>query len=136
MTGQDAKALGLDFENVGHVAAQPEYALRWGVQREAFAGGVVDADRRPRLHRVHHHAAVHELEPRDMRGLGESSRNLLGVAIMIVERDIAGRFLMKERCAGARRLLRPNHGGQGVDLDLDGLGGILRLQQRLGDDEG
>ena len=136
MAGQHAKALGLDFENIGHMAAQAEHALGWGMQREASAGGVVDADRRARLHRVHDHAAVHELEPCDMAGLGESGRDLLGVAIMIIERDIAGGFVMKERRAGTRGLLRPNHGGQGLDLDPDRLGGVFRLQQRLGDDEG
>ena len=39
---------------------------------------------------VHHQAGVDELELRDMRGLGEGGGDLFAVAIVIVERDIAG----------------------------------------------
>ena len=70
------------------------------MQGEAPAGLIVDADRRARLHGVDDHAAVDELEPRDMRGLGKSRRDLLAVAIMIVERDVVRRFLIEKRRAG------------------------------------
>ena len=105
MAGQDADLLGLDLEDLRHVAPHAEHALARDVQREASARGVVDADRRARLHRVHHHAAVDELEPRDMRGLGERGRHLLGVAVVVIERDIARRFVVDERRARARGVL-------------------------------
>ena len=106
------------------------------MEREASARGVMYADRRARLHRVHDHAAVDELEPGDVRGLGEGGGHLLAVAEVIVERDIAGRFVVDERRARARRFLRPHHGRQRIDVDLDRLGGVLCLQQGVGDDEG
>ena len=106
------------------------------MEREASARGVMYADRRARLHRVHDHAAVDELEPGNVRGLGEGGGHLLAVAEVIVERDIAGRFVVDERRARARRFLRPHHGRQRIDVDLDRLGGVLCLQQGVGDDEG
>ena len=61
MAGQDANLLRLDLEDLRHVAPQPEHSLRRGVQREASARRLVDADRRARLHRVDHHPAVDQL---------------------------------------------------------------------------
>ena len=136
IAGEDADLLGLDVEDFRHVAPHAEHALRGDVQREASARGIVDADRRARLHRVHHQAAVDELEPRDVRGLGEGGGHLLGIAVVIIERDVARALVMEERRAGARGLLRPDHRGQRIDIELDRLGGVLRLQQRLGHDEG
>ena len=71
-----------------------------------------------------------------MRGLGEGGRDLLAVAVVIVERDVAGRFVVDQRRAGSRGVLRPHDRGQRIDVDLDRLGGVLGLQRRLGDDEG
>jgi hypothetical protein len=71
----------------------------WSVKRP-LAGSCTD--RRARLHRVHDHAAVDELEPGNVRGLGEGGGYLLAVAEVIVERDIAGRFVVDERRARTR----------------------------------
>src|SRR5215831_4350103 len=106
------------------------------MQREASAGFVVDADRGARLHGVDDDAAVDELEPRDVRGFGESGCDLFAVPIVVVERNVAGRFLIKERRARTRGLLRPDHRGQGIDLDLDGFRSIFCLEQRLRHNEG
>ena len=58
MTGQDANLLRFDLENLRHVAPHAERALGGRVEREASARGIMDADGRARLHRVHNHAAV------------------------------------------------------------------------------
>ncbi len=136
MAGQHAELLGLDLEDVRHVGAQAEHPLRRRVQREAPGLAIILRERRARLHRVHHHAAVDELEGRDMRGLGESGRHLLAVAEMIVERDVARRLLVDERRARSRRLLGAHHRGQRIDIDLDRLGGVLGRERGLGDDAG
>ncbi len=111
MGRQDANLLRLDLEDFRHIAAHAERALRGGVERVATAGGIVEADRGPRLHCVDDHAAVDDLELRHVGGLGESGRDLLAVAVVVVERDIARRLGMDQRRAGARGFLRPHHGG-------------------------
>ena len=45
-----------------------------------------------------------------MRGLGEGGGHLGAVAIVIVERDVAGRLLVDQRRTRSRRLLRPDNG--------------------------
>src|SRR3954447_14583769 len=97
MTGQDANLFRFDLENLRHVAPHAERALGGRVEREASARGVVDTDGRARLHRVHNDATIAELEPSDMYCLSEGSGDLLAVAEVIVERDIAGRFVMDQR---------------------------------------
>src|SRR3954468_23023014 len=94
MSGQDANLLRFDLENLRHVAPHAERALGGRVEREASARGVMDADRRARLHRVHDDATIAELEARDMRGFIEGGGYLFAVAEVIVERDIARRFVM------------------------------------------
>jgi hypothetical protein len=71
-----------------------------------------------------------------MRGLGEGGGDLLAVAVMVVERDIARRFVVDQRRVRTHGLVRPGDGGQRVDLDLDRLGRVLRLQRRLRHHEG
>ena len=89
---------GSTFEHLRDVAPHAEHALRAGVEREApFA--VVARDRGARLHRVDDDAAVDDLEPRDVRGLVERGRDLLAVAIVIVERDVARRVVVEQRRA-------------------------------------
>jgi len=136
VAGQDADLPGLDLENIRHVSAQAENTLRGDVQRKASAGLVVNGDRGARLHRIHNHAAVDELYPCDMRGSGERGRDLFAIAVVIVQCDVVRRFIIKKRGLGACGLLRSHHRGQGIDLDLDCLGGVFCLQQCLGDNKG
>ena len=48
-----------------------------------------------------------------MRGLGEGRRDRLGVAVMIIERDIAGHFVVEQRRAGRGRFLGAVTAGSG-----------------------
>ncbi len=70
-----------------------------------------------------------------MRGAGECRRDLAGVAIVIVERDIAGRPVVQQRCARLHRVARTGDRRQRIDIDDDRLGRILGLRQSFGDDE-
>jgi hypothetical protein len=71
-----------------------------------------------------------------MRRLGEGGCDRIGVAVVIIERDVCGRLVMQKRRPRTGGRLRPYHCGQRIDLDANGLGRVFPLQQRLGDDEG
>ena len=73
------------------------------MQREAPAGAVMQRDGGARLHGVDDEPAVDEPDPRHVRGRGESRRHLLGVAIVIVERQVARRVVVELRRARLRR---------------------------------
>ena len=68
--------------------------------------------------------------------LGERRVELGGVAIVIVERDIVRDVVVELRRAGLGRLGGVGHGGQRIDVDHHGFGGVARLRQRLGHHEG
>ena len=68
---------------------------------------------------------------------GEGLRDLLGVAVVEVERDIARRLVVELRRARLRPPARGvGHGGQRLDVELDRLGRVLGLRHGLGDDAG
>src|SRR3954454_23933464 len=119
MTSQDANLFRFDLENLRHVAPHADRGVGGRVEREASARGVMDSDGRARLHRAYNDTTIAELEAGDVRGLVEGGGYLCAVAEVIVERDIAGRFVMDERRARTRRFLRPDHGRQRIDVDLD-----------------
>ncbi len=56
----------------------------------------------------------------------------VGVAVVKVERQVARRLGMDLRRARFQRLGRRGDGGQLLDVELDGLGGVLGLNRRLG----
>ena len=60
--------------------------------------GVVLGESGARLHRIDDDAVVAQLEPRDMRGAGKGGGDLLAVAVMKIEPDIA-RHVVIERGA-------------------------------------
>ncbi len=77
-------------------------------------------------------AVVDEREPRHMRGLGEGRLHLLGVAIVIVERDIVGHVVEQLRRAGLdRRRWRVVTAGSGSMSSDDRFGRVLRLRSRV-----
>ena len=98
--------------------------------------GVELADGRARLDRVHHQALIDQRQAHDMRRLGEGLGDLVLVAIVIVERDIARHVIPDLRRAGLRRLARADHRGQRLDVERDRFGGVLGLRDRLRDHAG
>ena len=71
-----------------------------------------------------------------MRRLGEGRVDRVGVAVVIVERDVARHVVVEERRAVAHRLVGRDHRGKRLDVDLDRFGRVLGGQHRLGDDAG
>ena len=71
-----------------------------------------------------------------MRCLGESLLHRFGVAVMEIEHQIAGRLLMNLRRAGFQRLGWTGDGRQLFDVEHDGLGRVLGLNNRFGHDAG
>ena len=55
---------------------------------------------------------------------------------MVVERDIAGHVVVELRRARLGGFCGVGHGGQRLDVEHDGFGGVARLRQGLGDHEG
>ena len=125
--------IGRDAKNIDEAGLHAEGALAADVHRVAAARLVERRNRRARLHRAHDHAAVDEIELGDVRRLGERLRDLVGIAIEIVERDIVRHVVIKLRRARLRSVARPRHSGQRLDIDFDGFGGVLRLHRRFGD---
>ena len=132
--GDDVHRFGLDPQHLGDRAAHAEHALRGDVEREASV--LMDRHCRARLHRIDHDPVVDELEPGDVRGLRERLRDLLAVAVVIIERDIVRCLLIEHRRARPRGRFRIGDGRQRIDVDLDRLGRVLGLQQRLRHHEG
>ena len=74
------------------------------MQGVAVGRRVVVGDRRARLHRADDDAVVDELEPRDVRGLGEGLGDLGGVAVMVSRAPtLPGALVVELRRAGLRR---------------------------------
>ena len=71
-----------------------------------------------------------------MRGAGKGGFDPGGIAIVIVERDIAGDVIIELRGAGFCRLRRIGHRGQRLDLKLHGFRSIARLRHCFRHDEG
>ena len=130
---QHMHLVGRDAEDIDEAGLHAERALAADVHRVAAARLVERGDRGARLHRADDDAAVDQIELGDVRGLRERLRDLRGIAVEIVERDVAGHVVIELRRAGLGGFARLGDGGQGLDIDLDGFGGILRLRQRLGD---
>ena len=61
------------------------------------------ADGRARLHRGDHQALIDQRQLHDMRGLGEGFGDLRGIAIVIIERDIARHVVVEQRRARLAR---------------------------------
>ena len=135
VAGQHPDLFRRHVEDSGKLAAHAERALAADVQNEALGLGVIGRDRRARLHRVDDHAIIDEPEANDVGGARECLRDLVGIAIVIIERDVVRRFLVERRRAGFCRLARPGHRGQRLDLDRDRLGGFACLNRGLGDHE-
>ena len=70
-----------------------------------------------------------------MRRILERLLHLLGIAEVIIERDVVGDVIVKLRRAGLGRFLGVGDRRQRIDVDLDRLGGIAGLHERFGDNK-
>ena len=86
-----------DAEDPGDVVAKAEHALAADMQCPMLALGVVIRDGRARLHRVDDDAVVAQAEPGHMSRAGKGGGDLLAVAEMEIETDIAGHVVVKDR---------------------------------------
>ena len=134
--GQDANLVVRHVEDLRQRHLVAGDALGRNLQRVALARLVVGRQRHARLHRHHGDAGIDDVELGDMRGAGECGLDLGGVAIVIVERDVVGDVIVELRRAGLGGFGGVGHGGQRLDIEFDGFGGVARLRQRLGDHEG
>ena len=71
-----------------------------------------------------------------MRCGRERRVDLGGVAIVIIERDVVGDVIVKQRRAGFGRFRGIGHGRQRLDVEFDRFSGIARLRQCFRDHEG
>ncbi len=93
-------------------------------------------DRRARLDRVGDQTVVDHPQPGDVRRLGERRLDRLAFAELPVEAQVARHVVVHQRLTGGGRALGIGDRRQRLVVDLDQLGRILGLGQRLGDHEG
>ena len=126
------RALG-DAELLGHLAANVMGGLRRGVEREPAAVRLGGGDGRARLDRRPHQAVVDEIDRHHVGGRCERRAHGGFVAARPAKADIAGRRLVQLRRARRLRGARVGDGGKRLVINLDALGGVGGLQQRVGD---
>ena len=134
LTSQDMHVLGGDAECLGDVGAHAVNALRGNVECEATA--VVYRKRGARLHGADHDAAVHKLQSRHVRRRGERRVDRVGIAEMIIERNVARHIVVEERRTIARGVFRRDDRRQRLDVKDDRFRCVLRSERSFGDDEG
>ena len=128
-------ALG-DVQRLGQFLAEVQGALQGRVDRVAVRRLIVMADRAARLHSRRRHAADHEALLDDVVGLGEGGVGRLLIALEMHEADVVFAIVPDEGRAGLRAQRHGSDGGQDLVVDLDQFGGVLRLFDRVRDDEG
>ena len=94
--------------------------------------GVVLGDGAARLHRVHHQPLVDELQLDHAVGLGEGGVGGGGIAHLPVEDDVVLDVVVHQRRARLGCLVGADDVRPGRVVDLDQLGRVLGLLQRLG----
>ena len=88
---------------------------------------------RARLHGVHDQSLMGDVDRDDMGCRLESGVGFGGIAEAVEADPVAGRALPDLGRIGLQRVLDLAHRRQGIVLDLDQLGRILRLAAALGD---
>ncbi len=127
IAGQDPHLVALDTKHVGKAVFEPEHALTADAQSPAIAGLIVFGERRARLHRADDDAVARNLEPGHVGGLGKCCCDLVGVAIVELGGNIAGRRVMQLWGAGCRRFARPGDRRQRLDIEKYRFGRVLGL---------
>ena len=110
-------------------------AARAGIKRVTLGFRVVDADSCARLHRYAGHAIDPGIEPCHVGSASERFVGRLGVAYLGVDHDIR-QIVVKPRSATLDGDLGIGHCRQRLIFDNHLLGGVFRLRDRFGDDEG
>ena len=102
-----------------------------------FAGCPIElADRGARLHGVGDEPVIGEVELDDPPRFGERGLDCGQIAEMPIVAEIAGRFAVDLRGARLKRRGWVDRRGLLDIVDLDQLGGVAGLPERLGDDDG
>ena len=125
--------LGQAEHEGGHQQPLDVRVLARDVERVAVVGAAVARVRRARLDRVRDQPVVDELERRDVRRAGE---RLVDRGLVAERPDVAGvvrRDVVQLRGPRLARVDGVDDRRQHFVVDLDQLGGVLRLPQRLGD---
>ena len=136
--GRDDAQFGLrDAQHLaGDRGAGAVRILRGRVERVVVRLGMVVPDRGARLDRIGGDAGVVDLQRDHVLGVGERGVGRVLVAHHQREGDVVRRLVPDRGRAGLDRVLDIDHRRQRLVVDLDQFGGVLRLRQRFGDDEG
>ena len=134
--GDEADLLQRDLHHFSHIGLRAIHALRGRVEGEALVRRVIFGEAGARLHGVDDDAAVEQAQLRHMGRGFEGRLHGVAVAEVIVERHIAGDIIENLRGARLHRIAHFHDGGQRINLDHDGLGGVLRLAGGLRDHAG
>ena len=102
---------------------------------ERFIRGVIERDAGFRLHRIAGNPLRVQLDANDMGRLGKSRLGGLPVAVLVVERQIVGQFVMHTDGAFGDGIARRDQRRQIFVFDRDELGGVLSDVFRLRDDQ-
>ena len=111
------------------------HALAAGDQGVAVLGRIVEAAGGARLHLAIDDPLVGQVVLDHQRGVGEAALDRLGIAVVRPQADIARRALPQLRCGSVERVRHRHHGRQHLVVDLDRLGGVARLIERLRHDQ-
>ena len=96
----------------------------------------IACDRGTRLDGIRNHPVVDEIEPCNVSGLRKRGVGGVLVPDRPGEADVVGRHVVERRCVLFDGVDRAHHSRQDVVIDLDHLGGILRLRDAFRDDHG
>ena len=129
--GEHAQIGGLDAQHMGELGLLAHGAAAARVKRVAASRLVEIRHRRARLQRYAGDAGDVEVIFHDVPGLGEGCGGRLFVAEEGLHADIVGQFIPDRDGAGAGGLAAVGDEGQDLVVDLQGLGGVLRLRLRL-----
>ena len=121
---------------VGQGGARAVRGLDGGAQGVALVVGVVLRQAAARLERVGRHPVDDHLVAHDALGPGKERLRGSPVPDFVGVRLVSRVLFPQGRRTRRERLLRGDHGGQGLVLHFDQLGGVFRLVQSLGHDEG
>ncbi len=129
-------ALGHLEDHVRQHVADAVRVVDIGIKRVPVLAGIVGPDRAARLHVLGLDAADDITAANDVSSSGEGGFGLRLVAAFIGVGDVVGILVPNSRRRWLGRIGRRGDRRERLVIDLDQLGGVLRLRQTLGDDNG